>query len=43
MVFEESWGKVGWFLQFLAIFEKWLSRFWFGWFDWRNGCSLKVM
>jgi len=27
MVFAESWGKVGWFLQKLAIFKKWLSRF----------------
>jgi len=27
VVFDESWGKVGDFLQFFAIFEKGLSRF----------------
>jgi len=33
VIFEESWGKVGWFLEKLAIFEKWLSRFWPGGLD----------
>ena len=26
---DESWGKVGCFFEFLAIFQKGLSRFWF--------------
>ncbi|MBN2376676.1 MAG: hypothetical protein JXD22_09750 [Sedimentisphaerales bacterium] len=28
VIFEESWGKVGDFLQKVAIFKKGLSRFW---------------
>ena len=34
---DESWGKVGCFLEFLAIFEKWLSRFWLGFFRSHRG------
>jgi len=33
MGIDESWGKVGCFLLFFAIFKKGQSRFWFGVFD----------
>ena len=39
MEIEESWGKVGCFLQKVAIFEKGLSRFWPGWISWENQCK----
>jgi len=36
MEIDESWGKVGCFLLFFAVFEKGQSQKWFGGFNGRN-------